>query len=550
MGSSSAFGSCDDAEPNTRRARTSVTERSSALSIGVVGFVVLAAHLALYPKIADLDGFYHLGHAAAYATGSPFDTSLPWATQSVIMDKGADLWWGFHVLLMPFARMGNVEWGVRGAALLMTSVLAACFYGALRRHGVTAASWWTVVFLGAVPNVLFRYVMVRPHVLSLGGALLLLSVLARGRWMQVFVLSSFMSWLHLALFWMAPGVVAAYAFVRGVETAVGVRREGSRGVPPLWAIGAVLAGTVAGWLLRPHPLGAASLAGVQIIRLFAEKATEEPLLFAAELFPLSPLDLLRSAWLFLPIWLVTIAVTVRATLRERWSGVEREQRTLLLTALLISGTFLVLTLFSARRALVEWVAFGSVALPFAWRLRGSAARSRLVRIALASVVAAHVGWAAWRHVLNVDVVAFPPDTMAGPAAFLADNGAANEVVFHARWDNFGPLFARNRGSRYLGGMDPIFQFAHDPRSYWEFFYLSADLTTEWTCDAFPCATGAAMDTPTVMREHFGARWVVVEPLRNPRFALYLLGDPGFRLAYEGQREVVFEVLAPGEVGGE
>jgi hypothetical protein len=92
-------------------------------------------------------------------------------------------------------------------------------------------------------------------------------------------------------------------------------------------------------------------------------------------------------------------------------------------------------------------------------------------------------------------------------------------------------------------MDPIFQFAHDRRAYWEFFYLSSDATVEWTCDAWPCAAGATTDTYQVLRNHFGAHWVVTEPRRNPRLSLYLLEDPRFALALETTREAVFEVLA-------
>jgi hypothetical protein len=117
------------------------------------------------------------------------------------------------------------------------------------------------------------------------------------------------------------------------------------------------------------------------------------------------------------------------------------------------------------------------------------------------------------------------------------------LVFHAKWDNFGPLFAHARSMRYLGGMDPIFQFAHSPELYWEFFWISTDVNVEWTCDAFPCLAGDATDTHRVLREHFGARWVVVEPGRNPRFSLYLLNDERYRLAHETLREAVFEVLA-------
>lgn len=513
--------------------------------LAAVAFVVLLAHLTLFPKIADLDGFYHLGHAAAYAERSPFDTSLPWATQSVIAERGADMWWGFHVLLIPFTAIDDIEWGIRGAALALTLVLAASVLWILRRHGVAGAGWWTAAFLVAVPNVLFRYLMLRPHMLSLGAALLLLSVLVRGRWVHTLLLSSLITWLHLSYFWMAPGIVAAYALIRAVEKAAGVAGEDTAGVPALPAIGAVLAGTALGWLLRPHPIEAAALAGVQIIRLFAEKATEEPLLFAVELSPLPVRNLLNTSWLFSTAWLGAVGATLTFAVRERWAPLAREERTLLLTSLLVSTVFLLLALFSARRALVEWVAFGSLALPLVWACLAPRIRARPRRgltAAAGLLLVGHLAWGAWRHHLNVDLVAFAPDTMEGPAAFLAESSEPGDVVFHAKWDNFGPLFARNRENLYLGGMDPIFQFAHDSRRYWEFFYLSADLTTEWTCDAFPCQAGSATDTHRVLREHFGARWVVVEPRRSPRLSLYLLEDPRFELRHETQREAVFEIL--------
>ena len=42
--------------------------------VGALVAVVLAGHLSLAPKVADLDSFYHLGHAAAYAEGSVLET--------------------------------------------------------------------------------------------------------------------------------------------------------------------------------------------------------------------------------------------------------------------------------------------------------------------------------------------------------------------------------------------------------------------------------------------------------------------------------------------
>jgi hypothetical protein len=269
------------------------------------------------------------------------------------------------------------------------------------------------------------------------------------------------------------------------------------------------------------------------------------MLFAAELLPIEPAELLRTTWLYLALWAVALATTSRAAVRGGLAGVGRERSTVLILATLVSIAFLGLALVSARRAMVQWVAFGFLTLPLAWTLvdaKLNGPTRRAVLGGLAIVVAGHLTWGAWRHRLNVDLVAFDGHSLAEPAAFLAANSAPGDIVFHARWDNFGPLLAHDRVNRYLGGMDPIFQFAHDPRAYWEFFYLSADVNTEWTCDAFPCAAGVATDTYLALRDHFDARWVLVEPRRNPRLTLFFLNDPRFRLALETQREAVFELL--------
>lgn len=518
--------------------------------------IVLLAHLTLLPRIAGLDSFYHIGHTAHYLESGLTATAFPWATQSVVMDLGADLWWGFHILLLPFALASTPPQAIHFAAPILTLVLAGTVVWVLRRHAVRHAGWWAVVLFLAVPNVLYRFLMVRPHVLSLAAALLLLSFLVRGRWWQIAAAAAALVWIHLGLFWMPLGMACAY----GLSS---LRRRPGR---VALALGAVLAGTATGWVLRPNPMGAAGLAWTQIVRLFSEKATEQPLLFAGELLPLPVADLLRSAPLFAALWLGGVTVWL-ARLRRPEKRLPDDpgvsdapaDRTFPTTALLISAAFLAVTLLSARRALVEWVFFGALALPFIWealgaatRLRGAgdaasgspvaaSRRTRAVIIGMVLILGVHLAWAAQRHRLNTRLVAFPPDVLSGASRWLAARAEPGDTVFHLHWDNFGPLFAWNRSQRYIGGMDPIFQYAHSPRRYWEYFFLSADLTTEWTCDAFPCYEGTATDTYTAIRRNFGARWVVIEPQRNPKLLSFLRTAPGFTLAVDTGREIVFRV---------
>lgn len=516
--------------------------RASALSVVGMIAVVLAGHLSLAPNVADLDGFYHIGHATAYLQGSLFDTTLPWASRSIIGDRGGDLWWGFHVLLLPFAALGSVAAGLRVAAVVLTALLAGVVFRVFVRHAVPGAGWWAALFLIAVPNIFFRYLMVRPHVVSLAASLLLLSTLVRGRWWHVAVLGAVVSWVHLNLMWMAPCLVLAYATVRIPVTVAFGRADPDTGVPIRLAIPAVLVGTLAGWLLRPDAWDTAALLNTQLIQLFTLKATAQPLTFAAELTPISPTELFRTSWLFAIAWIGAIGVTIRHGYRGRLSELGQATCTLLLTAALVSIVFLLLALFSARRGMEQWVAFGFLLFPLLALLTPPESLRTPVRVSLAACLAVHVTWGAWRHDLNTTFVASPANTMQEVATFLEANSEPGENVFHTKWDNFGPLFAFNRSNHYLGGMDPIFQYAHDTRAFWEFFYLSADATADWTCDAWPCVEGNAKDTYLVLRDHFRTRWVVVEPRRNPRFTLFLLNDPRFELALETPREAVFELL--------
>ncbi|MGB1778198.1 MAG: hypothetical protein ACPHQP_01460, partial [Longimicrobiales bacterium] len=131
--------------------------------------------------MADLDSFYHVGHALAYLEGSVLDTSLPWATRSIIGEIGGDLWWGLHVLLIPFAALFDVPGAVRSAALAVTALLVTTVWWVLRRHEVRYPGLWAALFLVVSPNLLFRELMLRPHVISLAAGLALLSCHVRGR---------------------------------------------------------------------------------------------------------------------------------------------------------------------------------------------------------------------------------------------------------------------------------------------------------------------------------------------------------------------------------
>jgi len=519
-----------------------------ATALGIVG-VVFLFHLLLAPKVADVDAFYHVGHAAHYLRAGPFDTAFPWTAFSVVGTEGADLWWGFHLALLPFALFDDIAVGIGMAGLVLTAVLLAGVWWIAQRHRLVGAGLWPLFFFLAVPNVLYRYVMVRPETVSLLLSLVLASLLARGRVWAIALASAGVTFFHLSMFWLPPGILAAWLVAGGVDrVAVGFREEGSR---TGWLLAlAVLGGGAAGWLLRPHPVAAADLAWVQIGELLRVKAEggEAPLTFAVSLAPLGPGTLLRMAGAMLMAWLGSVVLSLAAFARaSRLRAVPAPERRLLWTAHMLAAGFLAMTLLVARRSLVQWEAFAVLGLALTLTHLAWDVERRRVVLAVALGVVALFPWSVYRHVVNVRFVATPPDYLEEVAVWLRDHSEPGDLVFNTHWDQFAPLFARDRVDHYVGGMDPIFQYAYDPTLYWQFHYLSTDRMTEQTCGTYPCVPEATVETWDALAHGFGARWVLVEPRRNPKLSLYLLNDPRYALALETRREAVFRVLseAPG-----
>ena len=512
--------------------------------------VALAFHWLLYPRIADPDSFYHVGHARLYAATSIFDTSFPWTAFSAIATDKADLWWGFHVLLVPFAAFHHPAESIRVAAATLTVVSLLLVAWLAIRHRFLSAALWPLVFFLAVPNVLFRYVAVRPEALSVPLALLLLSALARRQPLLTFALATAITWVHLSMFWLGPGVGVTWALaVLADRWLLGEPREKD---PSWWptipglAV-AVGGGTLLGWLLRPNPLGGARLAWIQIAKLLFEKTGGVPLTFAVDLAPLKPHDLWNMAWPLLVPWCLGLAALVWSAVRNREAlrATPAEERAHLWTTLVLGAGFLFLTVFVARRSLVQWAAFATVSLGLlvTWltpvRLAERASRVLLMTIPIL------FAYSLWRNALNDRFVAQPPDTLEQVADWLATHSRPGDLVFNTHWDTFGPLFARDRVNHYVGGMDPIFQYARSPSLYWEFHHLSIDERGDATCPDAVCTKDNARDTHDVLTRDFGARYVLVQPRRNPRLSLYLLHDKRYRLALETPAEAVFEVLADG-----
>ncbi len=208
-----------------------------ALHAGVASWIQLGfLHV---PEDADTDFHVAVGrlireHGILHA--------FPWTPFSILADHYADKELLFHLLFAPLSGLdpafaANVVGGICGTALLSAIHLV------LRRERVPLAGLWALVPLLASSAFLYRFALVRPHVLSIALALVVLWAAARQRWWVLALASAIYPWAYVA--WQLPVVLALLA--------EGARALGGR--RPAWRGPAIAAAAIAvGVALHPNGL--------------------------------------------------------------------------------------------------------------------------------------------------------------------------------------------------------------------------------------------------------------------------------------------------------
>lgn len=491
--------------------------RVLALELAALALAALALHAPDF-TVTDMDGYYHLRHAWLYGTLGPWLHEFPWVECSAIHDQGADLWYGFHVLLIPLTWLSDLVLALRAGAVAVTLASLLAVHAAVRRLDAAWPIVWTLLFAFGSADLSFRLTMLRPHPLSLGLCLWLFALLAGprpARWPALLAVSALLAWIHLALAWI-PGLVLAAA------SAERLARE-RRWPDPAQAL-AVAGGTALGALARPNPAGALRLAWIQVVEV--QRAKSQGALQVGH--ELVPLDLGTFAGQLSPLLILLLAGAALI-----WGCGRAERRAARWSGFALALAFLALACASARRATELFIGFAVLSLAGAVTAGRRLAPRALPALAAAAVaLLALRAWPVAREYRRfvAQPFAFAPECMRGAATWLAAHAAPDEVALNVHWDRFAQLFFWNPRNRYVNGMDPIFEYAHDPR-----LCLAHELL------AHDAAEGIATDLRAVVRRGFGASYVVTERSRTPRLVERLAHEPGFEPVFDGGDEVVFRV---------
>lgn len=502
----------------------------------LAGLAVLGHFIS--PNIPDLDSFFYMGKAHLIREVGLADSAFPWMQFSVIKETGSSLWFGFGLFLIPFSYLANAAIGIKLAGILLTSfALFSCFWVA-HRHKLKWPLFWPFLMLFSAPNVTSQLLMTRPQTATMGLAVLLLSFLIEGKFWQVFLTTFFLVWVHMNFAWMPLAIGGLILIARLI---LEKRIEVSKNL-------ALVAGVALGWLTRPNPLGAAKLFYIQVIKQVLEKQGGLPLLFGAENFPLSVNILFSNFLPILLIWAGALSLVTWFIWRGSWEYEDAKRKLLIISSTALSFVFFVLSITVARRTYDFWIAFGIllVAAAFTSLFKDSSTKklAGLKEWAAGILTTAFIFLVLFSGIKTINGLknsSYPPDYEKAPAEWLTKNTRPGDIIFNLHWPHFSPLFLWDRKNYYINGLDPIFQYDYDPSLYWKFHYLSANLTTDQACGKIECKRSDMKDTYDVLKQDFGAKYILIAKNFNSSLEQFLAGNQNFEKVFEAVNDVVYRI---------
>lgn len=399
-----------------------------------------------------------------------FLQSFPWTPFSWLADHYADKELVLHLL---FAALAGLDWSLASKVVgtLLGAALLGAIYLVLRAERVPLAGLWALLPLAAADVFLYRFALVRPHLLSIPLAIAVLWAAARGRVWVLGAVSALYPLCYVA--WLLPlALVAAAELARLLA-----------GQRPQWRPAAASAiGLCAGLALHPNTVNLVRFTWVVAVDVLLRAAwgARRGLELGLEFQPFT----LRQ-WLE---WLLATVGLLLGGTAIAWRS-RREDPVPLAFALASLG-FLALTLRTARFA--EYlVPFAAVAAALASaRLDLTRLQARLLPAAVLAVCLLYTGRAQLETLRGLGSQEDQIPASLGQA--LRPRIPPGSQVFTCDWGSTGKLMLLLPDRRFLVALDPTLLYLKDP-----------ELSRLWYDLPRQAPPGAA----EVIRRRFGARFV-------------------------------------------
>ncbi|MDH3327732.1 MAG: hypothetical protein OEM01_00685 [Desulfobulbaceae bacterium] len=467
-------------------------------------YLLIAGALQLYTSYPpDFDTAYHVAVGRLMSQYGILH-SFPWTPFSWLADNYTDDKILFHLLFVPLA---NLNWvtAVRIVGTIAGATILLTLYLILRSERVRYAGLWALVPLIGSEYFIIRFVVVRPHLLSISVALVFLWAAVRGRFKILAVVSAIYPWLYIAFWQLAVLLLIA------AETA------------------RFLAGRKLQW--KPAVIVAAGIAIGVLIHPNAEN------LFAYNWLVMTEV-LFKGGWLAregfdlgkelapYPLigWLKGLSISVLlifAAAIYAWRN--RREEVVPLAFTLAALGFCILTIKSARFA-EYFVPFSAAAMALSsrwikWRFLAPA----VVAVSLILTVVVGRPTMVYLSKIQEDI----PPALASKFRQFIPKGSQ---VFTTGWETTGTLMLTLPERYFIVALDPTLFYMKDKELYRLWYRLVHE---------------APPETVTTIRQTFGARYVIVDWARDKsKFNNRLFSTRGVRLLYSTPFWMVFDLGPP------
>lgn len=459
----------------------------------LLGLVVFRWVIGQWSGVADYDGYYHFRVLERLAHSGLW-TDIPWLPFTVLGERGPDHQWLWHVMLLPFAAIGDPQQALLWANAFNAALALAVITLTMRLLGVPAAPLFALLAISAGMLMPYRLLMLRAQNIAVIYIMLSVWAMARARYKTLGVVAFlFLESYH------AAAILGPLALIGSAARSLSERRVV---VAPLIA---VAAGMTAALVISPwYPR---NIEYLMFHLLF--KGGNNPM-YGSQLSALVPRE-----WYPVPLgilWLqawpahLCLGGAAAALAWRRW----RDRAFRLPVDTMIAGASALLCLVMYALA----IRFAEYYIPLAALAAGLAARDAApaagyrARHALALLawlwIASSVGITYLR-----EVPLAPKDYMASIGARMNELGKPGEIVFNSSWSDFMPLVWWAGQFRYVNGLDGHYLAYRDPARF-----------AVWAA----AGPGWLEDPGTVLQLAFNARFAVVSRSHAP-LAQQLMRSP-------------------------
>jgi hypothetical protein len=431
--------------------------------------------------------------------------SFPWTPFSWLSDHYADKELLFHLLFAPLSGLGWITASKIVGAFLGATLLFVIFL-VLRAEKVRFAGLWALLPLVTSDVFLYRFALVRPHLMSISLAIILLWAALRGWYLLLAAVSALYPWSYVA-FWQLPLILLC--IVEAARFLSGERVQ--------WKPAAVsAAGIVVGWALHPNALNLLKFNWIHMVDVLLVNAwqSKEGIELGLEFLPFTAMQWVR--WLF-----AAAAMTVMGLI---FGWRERKQDA---GPLAFAFSAVVFGLLAARTA-----RFAEYFIPFAALTMARASKAVPWRGFVIAVFAVSLLYTSKPLTETAQGLGAKREVMpAQLASWLQQRIPAGSQVFTTEWGHTGTLMLALPDRKFIVALDPTLFLVRDPELYRLWYELPRNPRP-----------GMA----ETIRKRFGARFVVgLLDERFVNFYFQLSSEPGVKaLLLSDDNWVVFDLGGP------